>query len=183
MRITGGQARGRTVASPVGLTVRPTASKVRQALFNILGGRVDGANFLDIFAGSGLMGLEALSRGAGGLISIEENRKMARAVEISLEQLGFAGNVYCSDFRQVLPKLPQKSFDIIFADPPYKTPFGRIVVEKVDALELLSADGIFVLEHLKDYELPSELKLIQPVDTRHYGQTCLTFFRQIEAER
>lgn len=176
MRITGGQARGRTVASPAGLTVRPTASKVRQALFNILGARVVGANFLDVFAGSGLIGLEALSRGAQSLVSIEENRKMARAIEQSLEQLEFSGNVYCSDFRQVLPKLQPASFDIIFADPPYKTPFGRIMAEKVDALNLLSADGVFVLEHLRDYELPAELGVLDAVDTRQYGQTCLTFY-------
>jgi 16S rRNA (guanine966-N2)-methyltransferase len=180
MRITGGQARGRTVASPVGSTVRPTASKVRQALFNILAERVDRANFLDIFAGSGLVGLEALSRGAQTLVSIEENRKMARSIEQSLEQLGFTGNVYCSDFRQVLPKLPQGGFQIIFADPPYKTPFGRLVVERIDALGLLAPDGLLVLEHLRDYQLPAELTMLQAVDTRHYGQSCLTFFRRQE---
>ncbi|HEY9754476.1 MAG TPA: 16S rRNA (guanine(966)-N(2))-methyltransferase RsmD [Oculatellaceae cyanobacterium] len=176
MRITGGQARGRTVTSPAGLTVRPTASKVRQALFNILGARVTGANFLDVFAGSGLIGLEALSRGAQSLVSIEENRKMARAIEQSLEQLQFSGIVYCSDFRQVLSKLQPASFDIIFADPPYKTPFGRMVVEKVDTLNLLSAGGVFVLEHLRDYELPANLGGLNAVDTRQYGQTCLTFY-------
>jgi 16S rRNA (guanine(966)-N(2))-methyltransferase RsmD len=149
---------------------------VRQALFNILGARVSQSSFLDIFAGSGLIGLEALSRGAERLISIDENRKIVRAIEDSLNQLGFTGQVYCADFRQVLAKLPPRSFDIIFADPPYKTPFGRMAVEKVEALGLLKEDGVMVLEHLRGLDLPHDLPSLTRVDSRQYGETCLSFY-------
>jgi 16S rRNA (guanine(966)-N(2))-methyltransferase RsmD len=179
MRITGGLARGRVITIPAGLEVRPTASKIRQALFNILGERIKGAHFLDIFAGSGLIGMEALSRGAGSLTGIEENKKMARAIEMSLRKLDFDGKIYSADFRQMLPRLAAKSFDIIFADPPYKTPFGRMVVERIDQLELLQDDGIFILEHLRDYELPASesLKNIDRFDSRQYGQTSISLYR------
>ena len=178
MRITGGQARGRVITSPSGLDVRPTASKIRQALFNILGDRVVDAHFLDIFAGSGLIGMEALSRGAQSLTGIEEQKKMARAIEQGLRSLDLNGKIYSADFRQMLPKFEPKSFDIIFADPPYKTPFGKIVVEKIDQLDLLSDDGVLILEHLRDYAVPEQLVNLERYDFRHYGQTTLSFFRK-----
>src|SRR5262249_16481896 len=116
MIITGGQARGRRIASPEGLAVRPTASKIRQALFNILGVRIKKAHFLDIFAGTGMMGLEALSRGAAELTVVEESRKMVRAIEASLLRLGYESQaqIYTADFRQLLPTLTPHQFDVIF---------------------------------------------------------------------
>jgi 16S rRNA (guanine966-N2)-methyltransferase len=79
----------------------------------------------------------------------------------------------------MLPRLAPKSFDIIFADPPYKTPFGRMVVERVDELALLHDDGIFILEHLRDYELPApeSLRNIERFDFRQYGQTTISLYR------
>jgi 16S rRNA (guanine966-N2)-methyltransferase len=179
MRITGGLARGRVITIPPGLEVRPTASKIRQAMFNILGARIHHAHFLDIFAGSGLIGMEALSRGAGTLTGIEENKKMARAIEMNMRKLDLDGKIYSADFRQMLPRLAPKSFDIIFADPPYKTPVGRMVVERVDELALLNDDGIFILEHLREYELPApeSLKNIERFDFRQYGQTTISLYR------
>jgi 16S rRNA (guanine966-N2)-methyltransferase len=179
MRITGGLARGRVITIPPGLEVRPTASKLRQAMFNILGEKIQDAHFLDIFAGSGLIGMEALSRGAASLTGIEENKKMARAIEMNLRKLDLDGKIYSADFRQMLPRLAPKSFDIIFADPPYKTPFGRMVVERVDELALLHDDGIFILEHLRDYELPAleSLRNIERFDFRQYGQTTISLYR------
>ena len=79
----------------------------------------------------------------------------------------------------MLPKLEPNAFDIIFADPPYKTPFGKLVVEKVDQLDLLKLDGVMVLEHLKDAVLPESLVSLTKYDARHYGQTTLSFFRRI----
>jgi 16S rRNA (guanine(966)-N(2))-methyltransferase RsmD len=157
--------------------VRPTASKVRQALFNILGSRIEGARFLDIFAGSGLIGMEALSRGAQSLTAVEENKKMARAIEMNLRNLSLNGKIYSADFRTMLPKLPAKSFDIIFADPPYKTPFGRLVLEMLDQLELLSESGLLVIEHLHDYALPDNLSALEALDKRRYGETALSFYQ------
>ena len=94
MRITGGEVKGRVIASPPGLSVRPTASKIRQALFNILGDKIVDAHFLDIFAGSGLVGLEALSRGAQSLTGIEEHKKMARSIEQHLQVDDLIGEIH-----------------------------------------------------------------------------------------
>lgn len=178
MRITGGQARGRQIVCPEGKDIRPTASKVRQALFNILANRIHDARFLDLFAGTGLMGLEALSRGARSLISVEESRQMVKAIETSLKTIGFEGEVIAGDVRQVLPILEPRAFDIIFADPPYKSPLGQTVLKLVDKHDLLAEDALFVIEHSREEKFPQEITLCL-ADCRIYGQTALSFFRRM----
>src|SRR5579885_1525759 len=127
LRVTGGTARGRAIESPPGRDVRPTSSKIRQALFNILQSRLSPGfsegdyHFLDLFAGTGMMGIEALSRGASELIAVEADRKLAQNIIQSLEKLGLEGEVIAGDVRETLDKLPAYYFDVIFADPPYKT--------------------------------------------------------------
>ncbi len=180
MRITGGTARGRSVESPIGLDVRPTGAKVRQALFNILAFRMNGARFLDICAGTGLVGIEALSRGAGTLVSIEENRAVAKAVDNSLKKLKLDGEVICGDWKRVLPILEPKSFDIIFADPPYKSPYIKDIPLSVEKYDLLDEGGLLVIEHLKGYEFSQEPTVLSLQSTRNYGQTCLSFFSKSE---
>lgn len=176
MRITGGTARGRSIESPVGLEIRPTGAKVRQALFNIIAHRVNGARFLDICAGTGLVGIEALSRGAGSLISIEENRAVAKAVENSLKKLNLEGEVICGDWKRVLPILEPKSFDIIFADPPYKSPHIKDIPLSVEEHALLDDGGLLVIEHLKGYKFLDDCSVLTLQSTRNYGQTSLSFF-------
>lgn len=177
MRITGGEARGRIVPSPEGLAVRPTASKIRQAFFNILQAKVPDCDFLDIFAGSGLMGLEALSRGAKSLISVESERRMTRALEESLKELGFDGEVICGDYRHILTTLPPMKFDIIFADPPYKTNYPNGVVEMVERCDLLKADGVLAIEHNRDFKFAVTENPLKMYDRRQYGTTAISFFR------
>jgi 16S rRNA (guanine(966)-N(2))-methyltransferase RsmD len=176
MIITGGEARGRRIASPEGMAVRPTSSKMRQAFFNIVGQRVAESNFLDIFAGSGLMGLEALSRGARLLVSIEEVRKLARALEATLKTFDYDGQVICADFRQAIPQLERSYFDIIYADPPYKSPFATSVLQTLDRHCLVKPDGVVAVEHAKGYKLPTDLMMLTLVDTRVYGQSAISFF-------
>ncbi len=183
MRITGGTARGRSVESPIGLDVRPTGAKVRQALFNILAFRMNGARFLDICAGTGLVGIEALSRGAGTLVSIEENRAVAKAVDNSLKKLKLDGEVICGDWKRVLPILEPKSFDIIFADPPYKSPYIKDIPLSVEKYDLLADGGLLVIEHLKGYKFSQECTVLSLQSTRNYGQTCLSFFSKSEVSQ
>jgi 16S rRNA (guanine966-N2)-methyltransferase len=181
MIITGGEARGRRIASPEGVAVRPTASKIRQAFFNILGERVAGSAFLDIFAGSGLMGLEALSRGAESLTAIEESHKMVRAIQESLDTLGYEGLVLAGDFRRILPQLELDAYDLIFADPPYKSPFAASVLTTIDRHCLLKPDGRLAIEHARGYRFPQDLTRLKLVDTRAYGQTGISFFERVDA--
>lgn len=177
MKITGGQDRGRIIRVSDDPAVRPTASKMRQAFFNILGHKVDDARFLDIFAGSGLMGMEALSRGAKSLMIVEEAIKQIRMIEANLRTLKYRASFEVGNFRIILPKMQPKSFDIIYADPPYKSPFGRNTVELVDKHDLLADDGILIVEHLRGYEFPQDLERLEQYDQRHYGTAGLTFFR------
>ncbi len=177
MRITGGEARGRLVPSPVGLAVRPTASKIRQAFFNILQAKVGQCDFLDVFSGTGLMGLEALSRGAHSLVSVDADRRMVKSLEESLKLLGFEAEVIAGDYRHILSTLPPLKFDIIFADPPYKTNYPVGVVETVERCELLKEGGILAIEHVRGYRFADQEGPLQVYDRRQYGQTVLSFFR------
>ena len=174
LKITGGTARGRSVSSPQGLEARPTSSKVREALFNILGPRVPEAAFLDLFAGSGIIGIEALSRGARTAIFVEQNSKRAQEIRRSLDQLGLDGEVITGDVRQTLSSLPEDFFDIIFADPPYRARLGQGTLHSVARHKLLKEEGILVLEHLRA-EPPEECALSM-VRSKDYGQTSLSFF-------
>lgn len=180
LRITGGDARGRSITSPSGYNVRPTSSKIRQALFNILASRIPGARFLDLFGGTGLMGIEALSRGAAELTTIEIERKLAANISNSLQKLKFEAEVIIGDVRERLDDLKGGKFDIIFADPPYKSPLAKSVLHLVDRYDLLSDDGILVIEHAREMELPLEKIALRLTGRREYGQTCLSFFTKAE---
>ncbi|MDR3615647.1 MAG: 16S rRNA (guanine(966)-N(2))-methyltransferase RsmD [Candidatus Obscuribacterales bacterium] len=177
MKITGGQDRGRIISVSDDPAVRPTASKMRQAFFNILGHKVEDARFLDVFAGSGLMGIEAISRGAKSLTIVEEAIKQIRTIETNLRKLKYRAVFEVGNFRVTLPKMQPKSFDIIYADPPYKSPFGRNTVEIVDKYDLLADDGVLIVEHLRGYDFPKDLKRLEQYDQRYYGSSGLTFFR------
>lgn len=177
MRITGGCARGRVILGPQGLEARPTASKIRQAFFNILRNKVPDARFLDLFAGTGLMGLEALSRGASTLTAVEESRKLARAIEADIKRLGFEGEVICADVRRVMPILEPSQFDIIYADPPYQGRLSMDVLSGIAGHNLLSPHGVLAIEHARSEVLPEREKSLLLFDQRDYGQTTVTFYR------
>jgi 16S rRNA (guanine966-N2)-methyltransferase len=179
VRITGGECRGRVITGPEGLEVRPTASKIRQAFFNIISNRIYDSRFVDVCAGSGLMGLEALSRGAASLIAVEEKRQYAQAIEANCQRFGFKerSEVICGDARKVLPLLNSGEADVIWADPPYKGKLGEPLLHAVDKNSLLAPDGIFVIEHAVDMPPPETIGSLQMYDRRKYGQTAISFFR------
>lgn len=181
MRITGGELRGRLVTCPKGLAVRPTASKVRQAFFNILGHRLRGLSFLDLFAGTGLMGFEALSRGATSVTFVEQNPHSVRAISQSASNFGLDAESYeviQGDVLKVMGQLNSNGFDIIFADPPYKQKLGPKLASLVIEADLLRADGLFIVEHMTDDPLSGVSDSLVRVDTRQYGQTTISFFRE-----
>jgi 16S rRNA (guanine966-N2)-methyltransferase len=179
LRITGGECRGRVITGPEGLEIRPTASKIRQAFFNIISNRITDGRFVDVCAGSGLMGMEALSRGAGSLIAIEDNRKFAQAIESNCQRFGFKerSEVICGDLRKVLPLLNSYEADVIFADPPYKSQLAEPILRIVDKNHLLADDGILVIEHAISLPPPEIAEELEMYDRRKYGHTALSFFR------
>lgn len=187
LRVTGGEARGRLVSSPSADNVRPTASKVRQSIFNILGQNVRGARFLDLFAGTGIMGLEALSRGAGALVSVEMNPNLSKALQKTLIQFSFQADLRVGDVKNEIAKLAkygtksQKNcvFDIIYADPPYKNELMETLVQLIESNDLLAQDGILIIEHAntRDALRPMPYGKLACYDKRDYGQTSVSFFK------
>ena len=176
MRITGGTARGRIIAGPQGLEARPTASKIRQAFFNILSQKVLGASFLDLCAGSGLMGIEALSRGADALVAVEERSRLTKTIESNLKRLGYEAEVICGDVRKVLPILAPAQFDIIFADPPYQSGLAASILNGVHRFELLAQNGLLAIEHARSMKPTSHVGDLALYDCREYGQNAVSFF-------
>lgn len=167
MRIIGGEFRGRRLRVPKDARVRPTADRVREAWMSIVGGALEGADVLDLFAGSGALGLEALSRGASAATFVEINGPSLRALRDNIQQLGVAAvaTVCHADALRYAERLPPHRFDVAFADPPYTT----------DAAERLIAlfrrtpfARVLSVEHQAGLALPGD-------DTRRYGAAAVTF--------
>lgn len=165
LRVSSGTLRGRGIASPEGMSVRPTATRVKEALFNRYRMRMNGADFLDLFAGTGQMGLEALSNGANAVFA-DQNTALARK---NIEAVGARATVLQADFRETVHRLQARglSFDFIFADPPYRDGlYGEIIAL---CLPLLKADGVLILEHATEVPIP------EAEETRTFGSRSLSF--------
>ncbi len=180
MRITGGQAKGIPINVPKGTRTRPTSDKVRQALFNIVGAEVAGRKVLDLFAGSGALAIEALSRGAAYAVLVERNPTSASIIANNLQKAGLTGKaeIMRMDFRSALEKLDHRAevWDLIFIDPPYQSGLLAETIRILPKYSMISATSIIVVEHFKKTKLPGAIRDIPLVQTRVYGQTCLSFF-------
>ena len=181
MRIVGGEARGRKLFAPEGETTRPTADRVRESLFSILMGSVRGARVIDLFAGSGALSLEAISRGAASAVLIDMDRKAQQAIARNIDIVGAKNRVKLikSDWRGALSSL-HEPFDIVFLDPPYA--MLQSYSEAAGALrdrELLAEGAILVMEHRsKDaLSLPDGFEIY---DERRYGETMIAFVREVD---
>lgn len=149
MIITAGIYKGRKVVAPDEKIVRPTLSKMREAVFNTLFSIIDfeGKSFLDVFAGSGIMGLEALSRGFESVLSLEKNPKVARILKENYTNIKLNPNIILGDSLKLLPKLNDK-FDVIYLDPPYLSGIYEEILKKIKENSLLKDDAIVVMEHV-----------------------------------
>ena len=175
MRIIAGEKRGARISAPKGHDTRPTGDRVREAAFNLVG-PVDDARVLDLFAGSGAYGLEALSRGAAAAVFAESNREACDSIRANLKKLGFTGaTVLCRDAIQVLSEeaAAGRRYDLVLADPPYRT-FSDVQTALVTYLpSVLADDGLAVIEtHAKEHP---ELPLAERT-SRKYGSARLTLF-------
>ena len=192
MRIIGGQAAGRIVRVPEGLGVRPMPDKVKLAVFNSLGGFVDGARVLDLFSGTGALGHECLSRGARQLVSVERSEKHARFYRRNLELTGLPPGAIELRVMDVFTALPQlrasgRRFDLVIADPPYgeknvgrrSQSLAQRLLDAPDLPELLEPAGLFVLGHTKRDTLDLTPRWHERRQLRH-GDTIIRFLERAD---
>jgi 16S rRNA (guanine966-N2)-methyltransferase len=175
MRIIAGSRKGHTIHAPKGASTRPTGDRVREAAFNLIG-PVDGASVLDLFAGSGAMGLEALSRGAAGAVFVEADREAARAIERNLDRLRLTGaTVLRQDARTALAAAAGagRRYDLVLVDPPYEA-WPELERRLAPYLgRVLADDGLLVVE--TSSRLEPQLPLAQRT-SRRYGSARLTLY-------
>ncbi len=148
MRVVSGERRGKKLLAPEGLITRPTTDRVKEAVFDIIQFHVKEKHVLDLFAGSGQMGIEALSRGAYSCVFCESDKKAFSVVSKNVSACGFSerAELICGDGLSAIAKMGKKRFDIIFLDPPYESDLMEKALVKICALDLLKDDGIMVCE-------------------------------------
>lgn len=179
MRVIAGCARGRQLKTKKGMETRPTADRVKESVFNILTQRIAGAHFLDIFAGNGGMGIEALSRGATKCVFIEKNNQCVTIIKGNLALCGLQDRaaVLSRDAPAAVASLQRhrQTFDIIFLDPPYHSPDLAKVMRQLARDNILAADGIVIVEHhIRDTGWRDE-SVWQIIREKVYGDTAMTF--------
>jgi 16S rRNA (guanine(966)-N(2))-methyltransferase RsmD len=191
MRISGGIAKGRRTAAKKLLKVtaegerlRPTSSKVREALFDIVRSRIEGARFVDLYAGTGTIGLEALSRGAREAVFIEPDARRTASIRKNLIDFGFDAQalVVHGTAEQFLQKASARTdtFDIFFVDPPYQTDEIEKVLPLIGQDRFVSEDGVVIVEHFFKRDLPLRAGKLSIAKTYRYGDTMLTLYRKAE---
>ena len=168
-----------------GQPIRPTSDRAREALFNIIGEEIRDAIVLDLFAGTGAMGLEALSRAARQAVFVDNHPEALRLIEKNIHLCGFSdrASVYKRDLSKGLcflgKLLPQAEFSIIFIDPPYRKGLAAVILEDIRGMDLLSAEGLVVVEEEAHAEMMSRVGPLHLVDQRRYGDTGFWFYRKI----
>jgi 16S rRNA (guanine966-N2)-methyltransferase len=172
VRIIAGTHRGQRITAPKGATTRPTSDRVRENAFNLIG-PVDGAAVLDLFAGSGALGLEALSRGADRAVFVESDREACRTINANLDKLKFHATVLCQDVLRALGS-DRSTYDLVLCDPPYDFDRARLAPHLA---RLLQPDGLLVYESA-GREPPPELPLLTETTSRKYGSARLTLYRR-----
>lgn len=170
MNITSGKFKGQKITAPDERITRPTLSKVRMSVFNTLQALInfEGKSFLDMFAGSGIMGLEALSRGFGNCVSIEKNIKVFQIIKTNFSKFNPSPKLYKGDCIKICTKLTDK-FDVIYIDPPY---YAGVYEESLNAIKNI-ADGIVILEHVCEVDFSGYEILKQ----KNYGGKMITFLK------
>lgn len=180
MRIVGGEAGGRRIQAPEGRNTRPTSERVREAIFSMLGGDMTGAVVLDVFAGSGAMALEAISRGAERAVLCECARQSAAVIRRNIDSLGYGARaqLYVRDWRQVLGEIRGMRFDTVFIDPPYKrVEEYALVLSELETRGLLDKGAILVLEHESKTALIGFGAQFETLKPHKYGDTAITLLR------
>ncbi len=180
MRIVAGSVGGRVLRAPPGADTRPTSEKVREAIFNILPD-VEGMQVFDLFAGSGALGIEALSRGAAHATFVDQGKAALASVRGNLRDLGLESRatVLSGDAVALASRhVPASPWQLVFIDPPYRS---DLAVRSATALAHLADDAVVVIEHDRRNAPPDELGSLLRTDQRRYGDTLVSFYARVQA--
>ena len=179
MRVITGKARGVNLKTPEGLATRPTADRVKEALFSVIHFDLPGAEVLDLFGGTGQLGIEALSRGANRAVFVDESDKACSLIKENLRRskLEQQGRVVRSDYLAYLHRC-KDCFDIIFLDPPYAEVFLENALKCITEIDILRSGGIIVCERSLDKELPWQYPGYSRSKDYKYGKTLITIYRK-----
>ncbi len=179
MRVITGKARGVALKTPEGLQTRPTTDRVKEALFSVIQFDVPGATVLDLFGGTGQLGIEALSRGAKRAVFVDESDKACRLIRenLSRTKLVEQGSVVRSDYLAYLGRCGDK-FNLIFLDPPYAEVFLENALKRITEIDILQSGGIIITERPLGKELSFEFKGYTRSKDYKYGNTLITLYRK-----
>lgn len=181
MRVISGTARGKRLQAPRGMDTRPITDMIKEALFNVIGSSINGASLLDLFAGSGSVGIEALSRGAQLIVFIDNSNDAVRVINKNLKNCGFdAGfELYRNDVFRALEILAKRNtrFDYIYVDPPFtvETIFEPLL-QTLDRLSLLAPNGRIIIRTPRRMHLSAELKSLEEYRVNNYGESTLHYY-------
>ena len=180
MRVITGSARGITLKTPEGMVTRPTTDRVKEAMFSIIHFEIPGADVLDLFGGTGQLGIEALSRGAKSAVFVDAGEPACRLIRENLKRtrLEAQARVVRSDYLAYLERTKEQ-FDIILLDPPYAEVFLESAIKKITEIDILRQDGIIVAERPLGKELPWEFPGYDRSKDYKYGNTLLTIYRKV----
>ena len=176
MRVITGSARGRKLKTPANYDIRPTTDNVKEALFSILQFDIEGRRVLDLFAGTGQLGIECLSRGAASATFVDKDRDALRIVKDNLKSCGLTGTVVQADALSFLQSGQQ--FDLIFVDPPYDSGLYEAVLERINLVDILSDGGIIICEARRERNLPEMAAPYYKGKEDRYGKAKLCLYKK-----
>jgi 16S rRNA (guanine966-N2)-methyltransferase len=187
VRVISGTARGKRLQAPRGMDTRPITDMIKEALFNVIGSSIKGASLLDLFAGSGSVGIEALSRGARLTIFIDNSNDAIRVIKKNLKNCGFKDGfeVYRNDVFRALEILAKRNarFDYIYVDPPFTVEaIFEPLLKTLDRLPLLAPNGRIIIRTPRRMHLAAELKSLEEYRVNNYGESTLHYYMMIPEE-
>lgn len=179
MRIISGKARGTKLYTLEGTNTRPTLDRVKESIFNIIQGNIENATVLDLFAGSGAIGLEMLSRGAKKAVLCDNSKEAVGIIKKNIEKTHSQekAEIYNSDFETCLEKIKNKKFDIIYLDPPYATDYIYKSLSKIIELGITKKESLIIIETDDEQRILKEIEKIEVkiIDKRKYGRATIIF--------
>ncbi|GGD68723.1 16S rRNA (guanine(966)-N(2))-methyltransferase RsmD [Paenibacillus nasutitermitis] len=186
MRVIAGTAKGRALKAVPGMNTRPTTDKVKEAIFSMIGPYFDGGWALDLFAGTGGLGIEALSRGAEHAVFVDLEQSSIEVIKRNVQASGFQeqAEIYRNESLRALKALAKRGsvFRIVFLDPPYKMKNMDVIMEKLSAEAMLAADAVIVVEHDAGHSYPEVIGHFEQAKHSKYGDTAVSIYNYRQAD-